>query len=554
MRKLSLLTVLLLSSFYAAAQWPYFQREHTSATAGITYSGPVDIHHDGATKVYSYHSTSTGGTVVAKYNSGTGNITDIVYLAKSGVSYTPVRVRTQGSDYYALFNFVSGSYNRFALIKLNATTNALVFLRQFTDPSGTMDEQAVDFILDGGSYAYILGNTYDAVNNQTDLVVTKVDVSTATPAIIWAMTYQNTTRDEFGSNIILYNNSLYASCVSVSTSSMLDRGPALLKIATSGLLVNSRTYKYSSTCTSVRSSGTWVLPGNGTLYLSSISYVGADGNGPLWLAKIDPVTLGLTLQAHHSSGAAYMNPEIQIVRANAGDQILMSGSAPFVNTATPGYVHYYFNPTTLAFSSGTKYTTTAPSLWSGQIYDAYINSGVGMNVFSVAAVYGTPANYYLLKTSDLGDNACDVALSVPTSACVVDQYDIPFIQRDFSQTVAIIKLFTISLMTNSYTESCFVSCPGCEYPVMPNEAESSRSAMTSEATLWPNPTTGKVMLRNATEASGLQLTTLLGEQVEISVIPDENNLVLDLTAQPKGVYLLQYFIGNERFVTRIIKE
>lgn len=557
MKKIALFALMSIS-LQAFAQWPYFQQDHTSATAGVVYQDPVDIHFDGTNKVYSYHTASNGGMVVAKYNSGTGAVVDVVYMSKSGLPFSPVRVRTQGTDYYALFNISVGGLSRFCLVKLDAATNALAFVRQIGNTAGTLDMYAVDFVHDGGNNVYVLSNCYDAVNNQTDLGVTKIDVSTATPAVLWNYRYENLSRDEIGSNIILQGTSLFASAISVNLSSMLDRGPTLLKLDLNGNYLASRLYKYSTPCVPARSAGTWVMPGK-SLTLSSISYVGADGNGPLWLAKIDPLTLNVALQAHYSSGAAYMNPEIQLVRSTAGNKVLMSGSAPFYNTATPGYVHYFFDQTTLAFSQGVYYGTTSPSHWGGVIYDTYINTGVGMNIFTAAQNNGVANSYHLLKTSDLGDNACDNPTSIAPSSCVFDYYDISFTQRDNPALLSLIKLFSMIPVVNAYDESCHVTCPGCELVPLDNPSVGAMKSAGIEVDdsgveAYPNPTTGLIYLKAKGTLSEVTVYSLLGKQVSASVQLSENGASIDLANEPKGVYLVRFFMDGELKSLRVLKD
>ncbi len=558
MKKIALF-ILLGISLHASAQWPYFQQNHSSTTAGITYDYPVDIHFDGVNKVYSYFTANNGGTIVAKYNSGTGAIVDVVYLSKSGLPFSPVRVRTQGTDYYALFNIVVSGFNRFCLVKLNAATNAVVFVKQINNLSGNIDLAGVDFVHDGTANVYVLSNTYNAGNNQTDLAVTKIDVSTATPVVLWNYTYENTTREEFGSNIIVQGTNLFVSAISVDQASILDRGPVLLKLDLNGNYVASRLYKYGSNCASARSAGTWVMPGK-ALTLSSISYVGADGNGPLWLARIDPLTLNVTLQAHYSSGTAYMNPEIQVVRSTAGNKVLMSGSAHFVNTATPGYVHCYFDLATLAFTSGVYYGTTNPSPWAGQIFDTYINTGIGMNVFTVAQNEGFPNDYHLLKTSDLGDNACDLPYAISPSSCVFDYYQIPFVQRDNAAILSNIKLFSVAPVSDSLIESCYVTCPGCELAPNPNQSSmTTKSGSISEIgegiNAYPNPTTGLVKLEFNTETvTEIKVFNLIGVAVKASAQPTNFGATLDFGNELPGIYLIHYTLNGEVKILRIVKE
>jgi hypothetical protein len=254
MKKLTLFAMLLISTSLLA-QFPYFQQEHFSTTAGVEYTYPVDVHFDGGTKVYSYHASNVGGTIIVRYATGSGAVTAVTYLSRGSMQMTPVRVRTQGNYLYALFNIVVSGMNRYCLVKLDATTGALVFVRQIANLAGSVDVMGVDFIPDGGAHVYILGNAYDAVNGQDDLAVTKIDVSTAAPSVIWHNTYENLSRTESGANIILYNNELFVSFNSTANASFLDRGPGLLKLDLNGNYLLSRMFKYAPECTPARAAG-----------------------------------------------------------------------------------------------------------------------------------------------------------------------------------------------------------------------------------------------------------------------------------------------------------
>jgi hypothetical protein len=253
-----------------------------------------------------------------------------------------------------------------------------------------------------------------------------------------------------------------------------------------------------------------------------------------------------------------MNPEIQQVRNTAGNKVLMSGSAPFYNTATPGYVHYFFDQTTLAFTQGTYYGTTNPSNWGGAIYDTYINTGIGMNIFTAAQNNGVPNNYHLLKTSDLGDNGCDNPTSIAPVSCVFDYYTIQFTQRDNPAVLSVIKLFAVAPMANTFTESCYVTCPGCELaPIDDPMISTVKSAGLNEnrgVEAFPNPTTGLMQLKAEGKFSEVSVYTLLGKQVSAEILVSDTGASIDLTNEPKGVYILRFLMDGEQKALRIFKD
>lgn len=442
--------------FSAKAQFPYFQQDHTSATTGINYANPVDIQYDGASIVYSYHSTATG-TVVAKYDVTTGSLINVVYVVRGSLVATPVRVRTQGANYYALFNITTAGVPQFYLASINATTDVLNWGFAFNPPASALSRTGVDFMLDGGSYAYILSNAYDPAAGQYDLAVTKLDISTLTPGIVWDNVYQNLSRSEVAWNIDYRSeDQIVISAISLDLVNPLsDRGPMLMKIDAMGTYIVSMLYKYSSGCTSVRPTGAWVVIGTNNDFLSCTSLAGADGNGPIWLAKINAATLAINAQTTHSSGAAYMSPEIQPVTTTAsGSFVLMSGAAPSVNTNAPGYVHLFFN-SALTFVQGTLYPTTFPYNFGGSIFDAYISSGPDKNIFTVAANASAAGRYHLLKTSTLGDNGCDTPFTVSPITCTMSAYAMPITQVPVAMSGTVVKV-SVTQMSNNFVQSCTV--------------------------------------------------------------------------------------------------
>lgn len=560
--KKTILFLLMIIAVKGYSQLPYFQQDHTSATAGVNYDYPVDAHYDGGTTVYSYHNSNIGN-IVTKYNSASGTVIDVVGLFKGGVMFNPVRVRTFGGNYYALFNIVISGTSRFCIASLNATTNTLNYAHFLNNSSNNIDQAAVDFTFDTGTSIYVLSNSYDVANNQTDLCITRVNRIAG--AIMWNNRYQNISRDEFGSNIIYRGpGQIYASAVTVNTTSFLDRATMLLQVNMAGNYVNSRMYRYSATCTGARVSTTWVMNAPANLFISSTSYIGADGNGPIYLAKIDPTTLLITMQKHYTSGTAYLNPEIQGIQTSAGPRILMSGNASFANTANPGYVHLFFVPGTLNFSSGTLYNTTFSGFINTSIFDAYTGNSAGFNIFSIAHDQSNTANYYVLKTSDLGDNGCDLPYNIAPAPCVIDNLTMSFSKVIVPANFPKIKFFQTANYANSFVESCFVTCPGCAFEAedtdMADESENNKtlitgSSLTEGISVYPNPAKEMINIESdiVLENARIRVFNLLGETM-LDTQMEGTLRTLDISPYDNGVYIVHILTGEEEKIFRIIKQ
>lgn len=530
----------------AHAQFPYFLEDHSGNN--INYSQPVDIDFDGSSTVYSLHSSSPGpGMIVTKYSSTTGAVIDVSYIIRGNASLKPVRVRTLGGNYYVLCNAVSGAgVAGYALVCITASGNVVNWSFALFPPTGGASRNAVDFILDGGSNAYILTNAYDAANNQNDIGVTNVNI-TGTPSLVWDNIYQNTTRSEDASNIVYRSasNELIVSAISADLiSPATDRGPMVMRLSTGGGYTASMLYKYGTGCNHPEPNGTWVALGSNNFYLSSTS-IDNGANGPLWLAKINPVSMGINIQSNHPTGSAYLEPEIQGVFATSGTQILVSGSS----AAASGYVHLEFSTSALSFSSGVVYPATNAQNGS-PIYDTYIATGTGMNIFSVADNVASQYHYYLFKTSDFGRNDCDDPYQVTPDNCTMSPYAISFTQVPIALVTAA-PVFTTSARSNSIIQSCyvpFIVAPG-------NESREAQAALSTELSVSPNPTNGAFTLSaGKSTLSNIELFNPDGKAVPAEINETPEGARVNLTGRKAGIYLIQALVNGEPKTVRVVLE
>jgi hypothetical protein len=528
----------------AHSQTPYFLQEHSGST--FNYGEPVDIEFDGVDRVYSLHYYQQGpGLVSVQYDAPSGNVLYVNYLLRGNASLKPVRVRTFGPDYYILFNAVSGAgVSGYCLVSINATSHAVNWSQACFPPTGGTPRRAIDFILDGGSNAYILSSAYDAVNAQNDVAITNISI-VGPPSIVWDNIYQNTTRNEEPSNIVYRSasNELIVSAISWDLANpVIDRGPVLMRVAPTGIYTTSMLYRYNTGCNHSEPNGTWVLLGPSNLYLSSTS-TDNNANGPLWLSKINPATLGINIQSNHPTGTTYLKPEIQGVFATVGSQVLISGSS----TSTD-YVHLEFTTSALAFSSGVVYPSTNAQIGS-PIYDAYNYTGVGMNIFSVAQNTVTPSSYYLFKTDDLGGNDCDDPITVIPDQCFMSAFTISFTQAPGTLTPAL-PLCTTSPRSNLFTQPCYV--PMIQAPITSREI---RSTIGTEVTVSPNPTKGVFILSAGKSIlSSVQIFNTDGKVVAAEVSETSEGTSVNLTGRKAGIYMVQVLVDSEPKTIRLVLE
>jgi len=544
MKKALFLVAAALFSLQAQAQTPYFLQEHSGN--GFNYGIPADIEFDGVDKVYSLHYYNQGpGLVAVQYDALAGNVLYVNYLIRGNAGLKPVRVRTLGTNYYVLFNSVSGAgVAGYCLVSINNASHAVNWSMACFPPTGGAPRRAVDFILDGATNAYILTSAYDAANNQNDVGITNVSFA-GPPAIVWDNIYQNTARNEEPSNIVYRStsNELIVSTISWDLANpVIDRGPVLMRVAPTGVFTASMLYRYNTGCNHAEPNGTWVALGSNNFYLSSTSLDNGQ-NGPLWLSKINSATLGITIQSNHPTGTTYLKPEIQGIFGTAGSQVLISGSS-----TSSDYVHLEFTTSALTFSSGAVYPSTNAQIGS-PIYNAYNTTGVGLNIFTVAENTANPNNYYFMKTDDLGHNDCEDPITVAPDQCFMSAFTISYTQVPVAM-VSAPPICTPSSRSNLLTQQCFV--PMVQAPIGSRE---TRSTIGTELTVSPNPSRGTFVLSAGKSIlSGVEIFNPDGKAVPVEVSEVPEGVSVTLIGKKAGVYMIQVLVDGEPKTLRVVLE
>lgn len=530
------------------AQTPYFLQNHNGNN--LRYGSPVDIEYNApSTRIYSLHFSNPGpGALIVKYDANTGVVVNpVTYLTRGNASIKPVRVRVQGANYYVLFNAVTAAgVSGYCIVSINAASNTVNWSRAFTSPTGAALRNAVDFVLDGGQFAYILSNAFNAGTTQNDIAVTKVDI--VTPGLVWDNVYQNTSRSEAASNIIVRpgTTELLVSAISSDFANPLDRGPVLVRINTGGAYLGSMLYKYAPGCNSAEPNGTWVTSTGNAFFLSSTS-LESGSNGPLWLANINPGSLAINFQSNHRTATAYLNPEIQPVFTTMGTELLISGSSPVASAY--GYLHLQFSISGLPFTRGTIYPSTNPLSYGSPMFDVYKNSGTGLNIFSVAENGATSNNYHLWKTDDLGRNDCERPYTVTPDICVMNQFGIAFTQVPVSMIVGA-PVCTTTGITNSLVQLCNI-------PLMSpsDDTKALNTEMSGELAASPNPTKGIFTLSaGKSTLSEVEIINADGKKVPAELTKTKEGVQINLTGLKAGIYVAKVLVDGELKHVRIILE
>ena len=67
-----------------------------------------------------------------------------------------------------------------------------------------------------------------------------------------------------------------------------------------------------------------------------------------------------------------------------------------------------------------------------------------------------------------------------------------------------------------------------------------------EITIYPNPSNGTFTIENATSIQTLEIYNVNGQKVQVELFNNQ----LDLTDQPKGIYLLRVLLGSGELVSQ----
>lgn len=545
MKKALLFTAAAVCCMQAHAQFPYFLQDHNGNN--INYKVPVDLEFDGSSTVYSLHSCSSGpGLISTQYSAGTGSVLNVSYITRGNASLRPVRVRTLGTNYYVLFNSVSGAgVAGYCLVSL--TSGNVVNWSYALVPPASASRNAVDFIIDGSNTAYILSTNTALGTNQSDVAVTCVTNLTGAPTLSWDNVYQNTSRAEYPSNIIYRSasNEVIVSAISADLANpTTDRGPVAMRLSPAGTYLGAMLYKYAG-CNTAEPNGTWVFNGGGNLYLSSTS-IENGANGPLWLAKVNATSLGISLQSNHRTNNVYLNPEIQpLINSMGNNQVLISGAS----AASLGYVHLEFATPTLALTSGVVYPGTNPQN-SSPIYDVYISTGPGMNIFSVAENVSTNYHYYLMKTSDAGHNDCEDPYTVTPDPCTMNSFNIAFTRIPVTLTTAA-PTITVASFSNSFIMPCYV--PMVQAPGGTGREQTDQ--VNGDLVVSPNPSHGIFTLSAGNHLlSAIQITNTEGKLIPADISEQVNGVSINLSGKKSGVYVIKALVNGEPQHVRVVLE
>jgi len=181
----------------------------------------------------------------------------------------------------------------------------------------------------------------------------------------------------------------------------------------------------------------------------------------------------------------------------------------------------------------------------------------GINIFTVK--YDDTGNVLWAKSA--GGTGTDIAWSVAT-----DLSGNAYVVGYFSSST--ITFGTITLTNNTKWNAMFITkynangnvpwakCVVGGLPLLKNEG--INDAPDSEMTIYPNPTSGKVILSTANsqpDINSISVINLAGKEVLNLHFPAGSGMVeIDLSSQPKGLYILLINVGENFYSRKIILE
>src|SRR6218665_198896 len=324
----------------------YSITDYTCTTTGLSQSYPVDVEYNSYNARYSsLHATNSGGGInVVNYNAVTGAYINAYNFSRGTAFYTPVKILHFNNFTYVLFNYISGTMQRFGVLKYSNLFGTLVWAKGLNDPSNTIDQTSVDMALDASGNIYVLGN-FTSSAGDSDVSLTFI---TSAGVMTWNQRYSNGTYDEFPQNIDFDPGStqLIIGGSAVNVSNFMDRYALVWRMDASGIIQASTLINYTGS-PSWRLSGVCAKRNGKSVYVTALSYVGADGAGPMFVAKLSSTTLAITTYKVYNADPTYFNPEFNFVNNRTG--LMLSGSASFVNTVNYGLTNTMFDlPCTFA--------------------------------------------------------------------------------------------------------------------------------------------------------------------------------------------------------------
>jgi hypothetical protein len=541
--KLKLTAALVVAlALSQAVQAQQFIREYLISGSGAVQSTPVAIAFNPTYNTFhTLHSTTTGSMEAMRVNNTNYRPINGALISETGVALTPVAIAELKNMSYVLYGFnvsiLGNPVPRYGICAFDHTSNTLVWTKELSCPSGIISVVPVDLTCDGTNTLFVTASS-SVIGGLGEIYVASVNATTA--GINWQQQYGIPVYGISPNNInFASNGSLYIGGIACNPGSIIDRAAYILRVSTAGLLQGDAFIQYTN-CISNRVIAPTAKYHNGYVYLFAPSYIGADGNGVYYLAKLDAAISSILLHQEFIPGSFYPNTNFEFV--NGGNNIFLHGIASPMDLGTPGYIDLTYT-LNFVYSGGRKFPNMPTRLFPGSMISA--NNPVSNQVYTVLENPSNTANYYsILSNSNGYVGACDTAYQNYPVYC-------PLVLTAPTTSVSGLKggvylsaNMLLTPITQTYTIDCTAPafCPSCQ---VANPAGEPGTGLTigksrGELNVYPNPAESALHITLSQDAiTHITLMDLNGRsaKTEIQQI-STNEHQLDLSTLTPGIYFL----------------
>lgn len=548
MKKKIIFSAMLAFFGSASMNAQYSITDYTCSTAGITESYPVDVEYNSFNARYSsLHSNSVGMSVV-NYDATSGSYLSSLNLYRTGSYFSPVKILHFGTFTYVLFNYGVSATSRFAICKYNNATNVLSWVNYLNNAGNNIDQTGKDMALDAAGNVYVL-SSYVSGAGDSDLSISLI---TSAGVLSWNKRYANTTYEESPGNIDYDAGStqLIVGGTAVNVSSMMDRYALVWRLDAAGVMQASTLINYTGS-PSWRISEVCAKRNGKSVLVTATSFVGADGAGPIFVARVAAATLSLITYKVYYANPTYFSGEFNFV--NNRTDLVLSGSASFVNTGTPGLVNTMFDLATCSFVSESRYTALPSFPFGGPIYNGYNVSNNELG--TIAEDDLNPGYFYFIKSRYDGYTTCEVNPTYSLAPYTIQNNAYTHTPNLYDAFMSGIGHFGIQSTAYNRTLICsYNPCPECA--IQPMEGSNVKSLLTADAssalTVYPNPANDKVNV--SIEQSDVTITRVelfdVSGRLVLSEASTSNVSTLEISSLKQGMYLLKVSLSDGSMTTK----
>lgn len=210
-------------------------------------------------------------------------------------------------------------------------------------------------------------------------------------------------------------------------------------------------------------------------------------------------------------------------------------------------------------------TITQPGVYPEQPDTAYINQEYNF-VFQVLAIKDTTTMFNgQLVNANIDSVKIDNVLGLPAGfsyscepvSCSFTHESVGCIKLSGNPTSAQSGVYPIKIATTAFASLGFFKIPvkdtADNYSLVIMGASAVVEKNVKTVNIYPNPAvSGKFLVATKLPASSIQLTDLQGKIVQFDLVKNNNLYSVDISALPKGVYLINLEIDYKTYTHKII--